>query len=44
MPRAFIFAFLFLAFGAGGAQAAGTDIGRPPIFGDGVACDARLLS
>ena len=43
MPRALIFAFLFFAFGAAGAQAAGTDIGRPTIFGDGVACDARLL-
>ncbi len=26
-----------------GAKAAGTDIGRPPIFGDGIACDASLL-
>ncbi|MGP8232912.1 MAG: hypothetical protein ACLQL2_09640 [Methylovirgula sp.] len=43
MHRALVFALLLLAFGAGGAQAAGTDIGRPPIFGDGIACDARLL-
>ena len=36
-----VLAFSLLALP--GAQAAGTDIGKPAIFGDGVACDARLL-
>jgi hypothetical protein len=35
------FALFFLVFDS--AQAAGTDIGRPLIFGDGIACDASLL-
>lgn len=37
---------LALAFFVGALSAAaaqGTDIGRPLIFGDGIACDARLL-
>jgi hypothetical protein len=34
---------LSLMAGATAAQAQGTDIGKPWIFGEGVACDASLL-
>jgi hypothetical protein len=44
MRPSLILASLVLAISAGAAQAAGSDIGRPLIFGDGIACDARLLS
>jgi len=33
----------FALFGAHAAQAQGTDIGKPWLFGEGVACDASLL-
>ncbi len=38
----FLLASVFL-FLASVAAHAGTDIGKPPIFGDGIACDASLL-
>jgi len=36
-----VLAFSLLALTT--AQAAGTNIGKPWLFGDGIACDARLL-
>jgi hypothetical protein len=41
MRLSLVFSFLLLALG--GAYAQGTDIGRPALFGDGIACDAGLL-
>jgi hypothetical protein len=41
MRVSLILAFLVIALS--GAFAQGTDVGRPPIFGDGFACDASLL-
>ncbi len=39
----FLLASILLFLAPFAAQAAGTDIGKPPIFGDGIACDASLL-
>ncbi len=39
----FLLASVILFLASAAAQAAGTDIGKPPIFGDGIACDASLL-
>ena len=39
----FLLVSAFLLSGSIAAQAAGTNIGKPFIFGDGIACDASLL-
>lgn len=42
--RRFLSAFLMLmVIGFGTAHAQGTNIGRPELFGAGIACDASLL-
>jgi hypothetical protein len=38
-----ILASLFIVILSAAAQAAGTDIGKPGLFGDGIACDAGQL-
>ncbi len=39
----FVLASVLFVLACAAAQAAGTDIGKPLLFGEGVACDASLL-